>query len=454
MGALGGFLAGKNTSPSGDPSKDESPVARIRSQVRSEVAGGDSKRASNRDRIRSTDDAYRTPGQTNRIQALMDFYSGLSAEQLAAEAAKLEDLPMSERMVASFLLFGKWAETDPTAAMAYTEKMGMAGNFVRPTILQSWASNDPEGAAKYYSENARQFAMMGMMGGGRGPMGGGSGASVIAAEWAKQDPAAAMAWAAGLAGNEKGSAMAGVVGQVATTDPAKAWGMVATMDEGSQSRAYRDIAEKWGAKDYAEAERQIASLPADQQAAALTAALEGLSKKDPKQAVLKLASIPEGEERDDATRTAVDYWSRDNAKEAAAWVVANADDSAKGAALREVMPNYVTQDPKGALAFANGLPAGEVRDGALASYVFSNRAESPADLMKVAETIGDEESRNRTQQMTAMRWMAEDSKAANEYIQSSSAFSDEAKARAAEGKPIWGGGPGGPGGRGGRGGGR
>jgi hypothetical protein len=458
LGVLGGFIAGKTTSSSPAPDSDDSPVARIRSQARAEIASTDGKRPAAKSKVRSGEDAFRTQGQTDRIQALLDFYSGLSPEQFEAEAVKLQDLPMAERLMASFLLFGKWAETDPTAAMAYAGKMGMQGNFMRPTILQSWASSDPQGAAEYYANNPREFSMMGMMGGGRGPMGGGSGASVIAGEWAKQDPTAAMAWANSLTGNDKNSAMSGVIGTVASSDPAKAWSMVAQMDAESQSRAYRDIAEKWAAKDFAEAERQIASLPADQQAAAMSAALEGLAKKDPQQAVLKLASIPAGESRDDATRTAVDYWSRTNAKEAAAWVAASADESAQAGAMRELMPNYVAQDPQGALAFANSLPAGEARDSALSSYLFSNREMPAAQRVQLAQGIGDETSRSRTMTAAAAAWQREDPKAANEFIQSSDAFSEEAKTRAAAGESIWsrggpgGGGPGGGGPGGGRGG--
>ena len=126
------------------------------------------------------------PGNSNRTQALLDFYAGLTPEQLAEEAGKLESLPMNERMLASFLLFGRWAEVDPTAAMAFSSTMGMAGGFVRPTILQSWASVDPVNAAKYFAANPREFAMMDMMG-GQGA------SSIIASEWARQDPAAALA---------------------------------------------------------------------------------------------------------------------------------------------------------------------------------------------------------------------------------------------------------------------
>ena len=136
LGAVGGFLTGKNTSSTGAVTPEEGTAQRTRSQNRPAASTStDAKRSGSR--ARSTSEILHAGGQSDRLQALMNFYAGLTPEQLEAEAAKLEDLPMSERIMASLLLFGKWAETDPTAAMAYTEKMGFAGNFVRPTVLQS-----------------------------------------------------------------------------------------------------------------------------------------------------------------------------------------------------------------------------------------------------------------------------------------------------------------------------
>lgn len=439
IGTVGGFLAGKNTSPTGAATQDESTATqRTRSQSRPTAAtSGDAKRGTAR--IRSTAEVFHAPGQTDRIQSLLNFYAGLTPAQLEAEAAKLEDLPMSERIMASFLLFGKWAETDPTAAMAYTEKMGFTGNFIRPTVLQSWASKDPAGAAKYYSENSRQFSMMGMMGGGRGPMGG-SGSSVIASEWARQDPAAAFAWASSLNGNDKGTAMASVIGEVANTDPKKAAGMIATMDESSQGRAYEDVARKWGSQNFSEAEAWVRTLPADQRDAAMASAIAGLSKDNPQLASEKIAALPAGDDRNSAINTLAQNWSRQDPAAAAAWLVKQDDADATSRAMRDVMPNWVSQDPKSALAFVNAQQPGDIRDSAVSSYVMSNSKSAPADLVKVAETITDENSRNRTLGMATMRWMQEDATAAKAYVQSSDAFSAEQKERVASGQPLWGGG--------------
>ena len=88
-------------------------------------------------KARTIDEIYSKPGQSNRVQALLDLYASLGPDEFAAEAEKLDALPFNERILASVLLFGKWAEVDPTAAMAFTDTMGFAGAFVRPTASKA-----------------------------------------------------------------------------------------------------------------------------------------------------------------------------------------------------------------------------------------------------------------------------------------------------------------------------
>ncbi|MEI6603663.1 MAG: hypothetical protein WCP35_00030 [Verrucomicrobiota bacterium] len=437
LGAAGGFLAGKGATPTAAASQDENQTSRMRSASRPATPNSDAKHGSSRNR--SLAEIMHTPGQTDRIQALINFYGGLTPTQLEAEAAKLEDLPMGERIMASFLLFGKWAETDPTAAMAYTQKMGFTGNFIRPTVLQAWASKEPEVAAKYYTENSRQFAMMGMMGGGRGPMGGG-GASTIATEWARQDPAGAFAWAGSLTGNEKGSAMTSVIGEIANTDPKKAAAMVAGMDAASQGGAYDDIARKWGSQNFTAAEAWVRSLPADQQSSALASAIAGLSKDNPQLAAEKAAALPAGDDRNSAVAILAQNWSRQDPQAAAAWLLKQNDPAAASGAMRDIMPNWTSQDPAAALSFVNAQQPGALRDSAASAYIMGNSKSAPADLVALATTITDEGSRTRSVGMATMRWLQEDPNAAKAYVQSSDAFSADQKERVAAGKSLWGGG--------------
>jgi len=227
LGALGGFITGQKLQSKKEKawsfSNEQSAVpAKAKQGARHE--SGTARETKRAKRPTSISQISGTPGNTQRVQAMLDFYADLSPAQFEREAGKLDQLPMNERLLASFLLFGRWAELDPTAAMGFSGSMGFGGMFVKPTILQGWASVDPAGAAAYLAANQREFSMMGY----GGPAGGRGGVSIIGSEWARQNPAAAMAWASSL-GEGRTEAISAVVGEVARLDPAKASKMLAGM---------------------------------------------------------------------------------------------------------------------------------------------------------------------------------------------------------------------------------
>ena len=436
LGAAGGYIFGQNGESGGHSSATEEASQRTRSSSRHESTGEATKKTV---RPASPDQISKIAGNSNRVQALLEFYAGLTPEQLAEEAGKLENLPMNERMMASFLLFGRWAEVDPTAAMAFSNTMGMAGGFVRPTILQSWASVDPANAAKYYTQNPREFAMMDMMGGGRGPMGGQGASSIIASEWARQDPAAALAWANSLE-KGKGQALTAVVSEVAKTDPRKAAEMLGSMDAADRVGAYKAVASQYGALDFSAAQTWIHTLPADQQAAAMGSALSGLSNTDPTLAAQQVKSMEAGDAKDQAIADIAKNMGRKDPQAAGDFVKGQTSEQAQRDSMREFIPAWTSQNPAAALAFVSSYPAGAVHDSAAQAYVWSNNNSAPSDLIKVAETITDEGDRNRTVGVAAMRWMREDPEAAKAYVNASESIPADAKQRIIEGRGMWGGG--------------
>lgn len=438
IGAAGGYISGKNNDAGAPPQANEQTSSRSRSANRAGSAAAPGESTKRSARGSSTQEIARMPGNSSRVQALLEFYSGLSADQLADEAAKLESLPMNERMMASFLLFGRWAEVDPQAAMSFSGTMGMAGNFVRPTVLQSWASVDPAGAAKYLQANPREFAMMGMFGGGRGGQGGQGGASIIASEWARQDPAAAMAWASSLT-TDKGQAMTSVIGEVAKADPRKAAGMIANMDEADRQGAYKTVAGQYGALDFAEAQTWIKSLPAADQADALAAAIGGLSNNDPAAAVKQVNAMEEGDAKNRLIPDVVEDLARRDPQAAADFLKKQTSEEAQRDGMRQLMPAWTSTNPNGALQYANSFPAGTVRDGALQSWVMSNNTSAPKDVIQVAATIQDDRDRGRSIMVPAMKWMREDPVAAKEYIQTSTDVPDDMKKNLIDGGGNWGG---------------
>ncbi|MES2981631.1 MAG: hypothetical protein V4727_04895 [Verrucomicrobiota bacterium] len=429
-----GFGIGK----SGDAS--ESETAAIEASMRtskSDRGGMDSSRGSkNEKKARSLDEIYRQPGQSNRVQSLLDFYSNLGPGEFSAEADKLEALPFNERILAGVLLFGKWAEVDPTAAMAYTDTMGFGGALVRPTVLQGWASTDPVNAAKYYSENPAQFAMMNMMGGGRGGMGAQGPAEIIAGEWAKQDPTAAMAWASALPNNSSG-AMSTVISEVAKSDPMKAATMAGGMPEDARGQAYESIAKQWAQKDFSEAASWVAGLPEGERVGAMSAAIEGLAISNPALAATELGKMTDLEARADVAPIVAKNYARTDVQGSITWLN-TLDDEAKRESMREVMPIWAASDSAAALNFIKSQTAPEVKDRAAESYIWSNRSTPPAQLVEVAGMISDEGNRSRASGVVAARWMQEDKAAATDYINSTQSIPAEMKERLLNGQSMWG----------------
>tara|TARA_B110000881_G_C18568785_1_gene514359 strand:+ start:559 stop:1929 length:1371 start_codon:yes stop_codon:yes gene_type:complete len=427
-GAIG-YIAGNSGSNSekNESADAKSKAAASGSSRTSSVSGASGGGNSKERKPKTYEEVAATPGQTARLQALVDLYSGLDSDEFAGEAEKLDNLPFNERILSAYILFAAWAEVSPYEAFDHANsKMGRTGMFVKPTILQSWASTDPKAASRYYESNKSEFAMMGMMGGGRG---GSSGAGTIAAEWAKQDPEGALAWAKTLEGRDQEQATVKALSQIATTDPERAAGLTLGLEGDSLSSANSSIASEWAKKDWNAAEDFVKGLPVDQQGDALGAAVRSLASENPTLAATKALEIPEGNARDEAVESVAEAMARENPADAAKWVVANGTEKAQKDAMRDVMGSWVNQDAAAAKTWAVEQPEGAVRDAAVSSYVMSDSKGNPQENIKLAETITDEGSRGWAIGMTTMRWMGEDSEAATEYIQSSDVIDDRMKDR-------------------------
>ena len=432
IGGAGGFMIGKKaTSGTEDELVGDARSARRTNASTLSYSSSTpvtSEAVSRGPRVDSAEDAMALPGQNNRLRALMDYYAGLGPSEFQEEAQKLEELPWSERIMVGYLLFARWGEEDPTAAMAYTKTMGFSGMFVKKTVVQSWASKFPQEAANYYAANTGDFRMGSMMG-GRG-RGGGSAASVIAMEWARQDSEGAMAWAKTLEGSDQSDAMKGIFRQAATDDPAKAAGMLSSItDDQARESAQNTIAREWGGKDWDGAKAWIAGLPSDQQEAATARALRGLADTDPASAAAEIDALSEGRDLKDTMQSIARKWGRDDPEASAQWVMQNGNEDARADSIGSVVSSWVGRDSVAALEFVNAQPEGGVRDSAASSYVMSNQGGDIAQNLRLAETISNESMRRRAIGITATAWMRQDKEAASQYIDTTEALSDKSRER-------------------------
>lgn len=420
LGGVGGFLVGGSgaSSSSGIDTTEQAAAKTSRPKVVAIESG-----RSGGSIPRELDEIYLEPSQTARVQMLLDYYANLDPVLFEEEAAKLEELPFSERILASYLLFAEWGEVDPIAALAQTDKMGRGGFFAKPTVLQSWASSDPQGAAKYLEENPREFAML-----DRGP--GNGAAGTIATEWARQDPVGALEWAKGLE-NGSASAVAGVLQQVASDDPAAAVLMAQGLTGDEQSEAYRSIAREWGKDDWSAMESWANGLPATERDAAMAEAIEGLARVNPILASDKALTLAEGEARDRGIEQAVERWSRSDPQAAMDFLMSKGSEKAQQDAMRETMSSLARQDPAAGLAVIGTMTDGDVRDSAVSTFVFSSDTASE-EKINLAASIANDDSRARTVGMAAGQWLREDEDAANAFLNSTNLMDQETVSRIRE----------------------
>ena len=366
------------------------------------------------------------PGTAGRMQALIRYYSGLSPAQFEAEARKLANLNGIEHRDGCLqLLYGCWAEIDPMGAWAFSNALGDSFSFytaehlaARVAIVSGWASVDPAAAATYFAENRAEFGRMANMSDNH------CAATIIAGEWARQDPAAALRWIQSC--KNSNTLMAEVLQEVAHTDPGRAASMLAMAGEvpGASLRpAYEALAGQYGATDFKQAEAWIRTLPADQQDHALNAAIIGLAEKNPAEALRRLELNGQDDEERKAYVTANVIGKMARTDPGAAADVLKTSLNEWGdhpdmvrRGMEQLMPAWAAKDQAAALGFANSYPPGLVRDSALRAYFECPLKESPANLIKIAESMTDEGIRHSALQSLAIRWTSLDPAAANAYI--------------------------------------
>ncbi len=101
IGGVGGYLAGN--SGGGQLGGEENGARHASKGSRSVTGGGGGGGgggAVHRTKGLSIEQIRSEPGQTARMQSLLDFYAALDPSQFSDEAEKLESLPFGERMVA------------------------------------------------------------------------------------------------------------------------------------------------------------------------------------------------------------------------------------------------------------------------------------------------------------------------------------------------------------------
>jgi len=428
FGGVGGYLIG-NGGDDSNPEGDSQIGVRTKKSVSSRVATVTAGSGNSAPRAARSSGGLREilsePGQTSRIMSLLEYYSDLDPSQFESEVQKLQGLPMSQRMLAMNLLFSRWAENDPKGSWERSQQMGFPEMFMaRAGAVSGWAASNPEALAQEYSNNPDEFGM------GPGGRGRGDTAAMIAGEWAKQNPEAALKWAQTLDDREAADAISGVFNELSQQDPQEALRMAATLDDNARGDAYESIAASWAISDYAAADQWINSL-SEGQGKVRFAAIESLANASPSQAARETTKLPAGEERDELVAEVSREWARQDAPAAFEWLTESGSEGAVEEGIGRVVGALSREDPERVLDYIDSQDAGEVRDNAVQGYVYGNRDAPAAETIRLAETISGEDDRQRAVTRVAYEWAREDPEATLQYLETTDSIGEDSRERIA-----------------------
>lgn len=434
IGGASGYFAGASVTPLEQKSLSETVISQQRAPRFGETkvvnpAMEQKAVAAAKEKVKDVKTILNEGDQMKRMAGLLEYYNGLTHEQMADEAKRLSLMSWEDRMVASKMLFTKWAEVAPKQAMEYAGKQGFRGGFEKMMIMDAWSSKNPEMAAAYYAENKD------ILDNGRGR--GGRTADAIAKGWTRLDPEAALNWAKGMEGNGRNGAISSVFDALVDKDPALAVQKLGTLsaEDLKDSRIIDNIASKWARTDWTAAEAWLNTLPADQQEQARSRALQGLAEVDAAAAAQKVSQMADGAAKDSAVSRIVSVLAAENPVQAAEWVLKNASQDAMARSVGDVVSSWVYTDTTGAKNWVNGLPAGAARNRAIMSYAMTTPSTNYSETLSMVSGMQVESNdRNaRWEQAAAMRnayskWAGQDAEAAKAWVQGSG-MSDRQKER-------------------------
>ena len=141
-------------------------------------------------------------------------------------------------------------------------------------ILASLASLDPKRAAEWLAAPDNELVHFPWMGHIL--------AGTVAKEWVRQDPDAALAWAATVPDNQRLGAYTGVLGTLATTDPERASTLATELEPGgARNHIIGEIAKTWVRNDPDAALAWAGSLEGDERGRAVGEALGAWAQTNP-----------------------------------------------------------------------------------------------------------------------------------------------------------------------------
>lgn len=356
-------------------------------------------------------------GESLSLEELLREVPTLTAEQGRTLLAQALELPKSDPKRARLIneLLAQIAETEPMTALELATQIDSLRDYerARVSILQVWGRNDP---------------------------------------------AAAVAWAATALANEparsRSAQLTAIFRGYALSNPEAAFQQALTIDENDRlkNRLLSEVLEAQIENGGLEA----AKLAVDQitdpemQNRLRRDLVSEWAQFDPEAAASYVTSL--GDEASTELKSELlREWAESSPADAAAWLsTLDADDPAIGRASASIIEEWTRYDLAASAEWLNSLEPSAELDRAVMTYTFSAAAEDPATAMTWAESIESDNRRTWMMERVAATWKETDAESFTEYLDSSDLTDEQREtlenAEQSRGGPGGGRGPGGGGG--------
>jgi len=327
-------------------------------------------------------------------------------------------LPPEELSSSLSTACGAIARTDPEEALRLAMSFeGWRRESAESAVWQTWVDTDVDGAIRWLKEHPEQISE--------------ASPRALLLACAKVQPAMCLELLqthASLRNNyasqesviallesspQHGEAALALFGKEQTTDVLKNWiwrGLEASperamslltqwIEPANRASVLRDGVRGWMISDEQAAKAWVETLvdPVLRKTAQ-AAVWEEIAERDPPRALQALVQLGvQSQDVAEGVGTALWKWSNHDPSAAARWVSAHAD-WVPGMVVRDVAGALLTKDDAEAAAWLAGLPAGAVRDHAIATAAHHWAEQGEMELVhQVVESIRDESQRTRTQ---------------------------------------------------------
>lgn len=388
---IGGFLAGRiSSSHDTSPSHDNQPSTSTRSaqslkpsNKKDELVSSNRKSQhpehSDRSSTHSTTDRFtrlesivRNENPIDRARAMLDLIDQLAATDFKDAIDRFRSLGLTENRLGEYgMLLSAWANTDPTAALAYA-KENTQNPFATNTILSTWASNDPEAAILWAQSNHTDDQANPYF------------ASIIRS-LATTDPTRATALLTSMPrSQERGAALDAMLPHLLQqgNDAVKTW-IANLTDDSLRSGAIARAANQLAQTDPAGTAALLVANPSDSAQRELDHVYGSWTYQDPQSAINSLASLPAGETRSHALRGAV--------------------------------TSLAMQDPHQGAALMDRFAA-DVTDSVVQNYVWHSLDKDPATAISQISRISNEHKRLQAYTAAINTWQEKDANAAQAWL--------------------------------------